>query len=392
MDNEQLSKRVQWLEEERRRERDAVALMENRIIGLENTIATLNKQIKDMGGDVIRLGQVITRMDQYDLNLSQSRQESRQALEVMDKETRKREEEMEKVRRVEVKALEMSVAEMRKGLEPISRLEHNLGLRLQEEAGLRRLIDETRQRIETLRRDEEEYTRTYRLLEDGRRQDAKRIVDLQGEVAALRKRADEQRGLLEVTTNNFKKVDTRLNELVAVEIERRDAMAGFVDKQMMNQVERDRTWKEWEIRFTTVEQQATDVESKLVSLDAIQRDARRIQSVIEELASRVDRRINEISEIQRLAEDRFRQEWVTFKADDQKRWTNYTLTQDEQRGEIQRQANRLTERTTAIEDSIQRMSDIVDQANQETAHRLQSLLTMVHEWVNTFERMVGSSK
>jgi len=392
MENEQLIKRVQWLEEERRRERDAVALMENRIISLENTIASLNKQIKDMGGDVNRLGQVVTRMDQHDANLAQARMESRQAVELMDKETRKREEEMEKVRRVELKAIEVSLAEVRKGIEPISRIEHNLGLRLQEEAALRRLIDETRQRIEVLRREEEEYTRTYRLIEDGRRQDAKRIVDLQGEVAALRKRADEHRGLLEVSTNNFKKLDTRLNELIAVEAERRDSMAGFLDKQLLAQVERDRTWKEWEIRFSTIEQQAQEVESKLLSMDSTQRDAKRIQAVIEELAGRVDRRINEISEIQRLAEDRFRQEWVTFKADDQKRWTNYTLTQDEQRGEIQRQSVRLSERATALEDSMQRLSDVLDQANQETAHRLQSLLNMVHEWVNTFERMVGSSK
>ena len=31
-----------------------------------------------------------------------------------------------------------------------------------------------------------------------------------------------------------------------------------------------------------------------------------------------------------LTEERFRQEWVNFKADDQKRWTNYTLAQEEQ--------------------------------------------------------------
>jgi DNA repair exonuclease SbcCD ATPase subunit len=392
MENEQLVKRVQWLEEERRRERDAVAIMENRLANMENIISVLTKQIKDMGGDVTRLGQVVTRMDQYDGNLAQARLESRQALEIIEKETRKREEEMEKVRRVEYKAHEVNLVEIRKSLDVIPRLEHNLGLRLQEEAAIRRMIDETRQRIEQLRHDEEEYTRTYRLLDDGRRQDAKRITDLQGEVAALRKRADEQRGQIEVSTNNFKKLDTRLNELIAVESERRDAMSSFMDKQMLAQVERDRTWKEWELRFSTIEQEAQDVESKLLALDAVQRDAKRIQTVIEELAVRVDRRVNEISEIQRLAEDRFRQEWVTFKADDQKRWTNYTLTQDEQRSEIQRQASRLAERTTSLEDSLQRLSDILDQANQETARRLHALLTQVHEWVNTFERTVGGSK
>ena len=43
------------------------------------------------------------------------------------------------------------------------------------------------------------------------------------------------------------------------------------------------------------------------------------------MKQRFDRRLNEITEMQRLVEERFRQEWVSFKADDQKRWTNYTL-------------------------------------------------------------------
>jgi hypothetical protein len=57
------------------------------------------------------------------------------------------------------------------------------------------------------------------------------------------------------------------------------------------------------------------------------------QEAFEEITQRFDRRINEITEMQRLTEDRFRQEWVSFKADDQKRWTNYSLVQEEQQRE-----------------------------------------------------------
>ena len=68
---------------------------------------------------------------------------------------------------------------------------------------------------------------------------------------------------------------------------------------------------------------------QLQEWDAIQRAAKRAQESYEEIVQKFERRINEITEMQRLAEDRFRQEWVTFKADDQKRWTSFTLSQDE---------------------------------------------------------------
>lgn len=392
MDLDQLVKRVQWIEDDRRKERDTLALLENRISAFEGGLTAINQQMQDLNGEVSRLSAVVARMDQFDNNLVQVRIEGRQQVEELDKETKRREEEIEKVRRVEFKALETSIAELHKGMEPIQKLDKNMQVRVEEENRLRRLIEETGQRIETVRRDEEEYTRTYRLLEDGRRQDSKRIVDLQGEVMAMRKRVDDQRGQAELGTINLRKIETRLNELVAVEAERRDAVAGFLDKQSLTQVERDRVWKEWQLRFETVEKQSSEVEAKLLTLDATQREARRAQGVLDELTSRVERRLSEITEIQRLAEDRFRQEWASFKADDQKRWTNYTLTQEEQQSESGRQYGKLNDRATNLEDSLQELQDIVQQANDEAGKRLQSMLALVHEWTTSYERLVGRSR
>jgi DNA repair exonuclease SbcCD ATPase subunit len=274
----------------------------------------------------------------------------------------------------------------------LPKLEKGLQARIDEEIFLRRAIEETRAKIDEVRRDEEEYTRTFRLLEDGRRQDAKRILDLQGELTTLRKRADDQRGQIELINTGIRKIDTRINELVTVEAERRDVMSSFLDKQNLTQVERDRVWKEWQTRFETIEKQATDIESTLLNLGTIQRDVKRAQGILEELSQKVERRINEITEIQRLSEDRFRQEWVTFKADDQKRWTNYTLTQEEQRDEILRQFGRLGERTTHQEESLQELQDLLNQVNDLSEKRMQTLLALVHEWVATYERSVGRSR
>ena len=255
-----------------------------------------------------------------------------------------------------------------------------------------RSVDEVRSRLESVRRDDDEYTRTYRLLEDGRRQDAKRLTDLQGDVAVLRKQSDSQRGQTEVLSSGLRKVETRLNELVTVEVERRETMQAFLDKQALSQVERERVWKDWQSRFEVIEKQATDTEKQMVMLETTHREAKRAQVVLEELNQRVERRINEITEVQRLAEDRFRQEWVTFKADDQKRWTSYTLTQEEQRNEATRQFDRMADQVTQLGDSLQETHDMLQQVNELTEKRLQSLLAVVHDWVSSFERTVGRTR
>lgn len=389
MDTEQLQKRIQWVEEDRRKEKDTLALLENKLVSLEGSLTASLQQGKTLSSELTRLSAIITRMDQYDQALLNTRLESKQAIDELDKALKLRIDESEKIQQVQLKSFDGNFTDIQKQIEIIPKLDKNIQARIDIEIGIRRTLDELREKIEAVRVEEEEYTRTIRLLEDGRRQDAKKIVDLQGEVNALRKRMDDQRGQNEVINTNLKKLETRLNELITVENERRDMMTNFINKQTVTQVERDRTWKDWQTRFDSIEKQGADIESQLVSLDTTHREVKRIQINLEELIQRVERRINEITEIQRLSEDRFRQEWVTFKADDQKRWTNYTLTQEEQRSEAARQYDKLAEQTTHLEDELQEVKDLLQQSNEMLEKRLQSILAVAHEWVTTYERTIG---
>jgi chromosome segregation ATPase len=389
MELEQIIKQVDWLDDEHRKDKSVLIALEERLANLEANLPTVIKQIKDLDGETTRLGALLSRMDHFDENLLQSRVESKHSLEELEKAVKQRDEELEKIRRVEQRAVESSIVDLRKELAPISELKRGIQARVDEDTRLSRSIDEVRVRIDTIRRSEEEYTRTLRLIDDGRRQDAKRLTDLQGEVSAIRKHVDDQRGRMELTSNSLRKIEVRLNEISLVDAERRETLAKFLEEQALQQVERDRVWKEWQARFESIETQTADIEVNLQNLDATHRNVKRSQQALDELAAKVDRRINEMTEIQRLVEERFRQEWITFKADDQKRWTNYTLTQEEQRNESTRQYEKLTERVTHIEDSIQEIQDSVQQISDQTGKRLQALLAVVHEWVTSYERSTG---
>jgi chromosome segregation ATPase len=389
MDIEQIIKQVDWLDDERRKDKTRLAALEERLSAIEGNVSPLANQIKELGGDLTRLSSIITRMDQYDATLLQQRIETKQYFEELERQSKKRDDESKQIRNTEMRSLDTALAELRKELESLPEIKRSMKSRVDEEARLGRMIDEVRARLDVLRRSDEEYTRTYRMLDDGRRQDAKRMTDLQGEVAAIRKRVDEDRGRIELLTNTTKKIDTRVSEFSVVETERREVMESFLEKQALYHVERERVWKEWQARFEAIEAQTAGIESNLQTLDATHRAVKRSQQSVDELSQKIERRINEITEIQRLAEERFRQEWVTFKADDQKRWTNYTLTLEEQRNESVRQHEKLTEKMGHMEDTVQEIQDLIQQINEQEEKRLQSLLAMTHEWVSTYERTLG---
>jgi chromosome segregation ATPase len=389
MDLEQLEKRLDWLDEERRKDKTIIATLEERLGRLENDLPAIKQQVKEINSELTRLSTLLTRFDPIEASLGQIRVDLVRSLEAIEKTRQERERDLEKARMADQEVLSRSIAEVRRGLEPIPDLRKSIQVRMEEDFRLGRLIEEVNQRVSENRRGDEDFRRSIKLMEESQRQETKRLTDMQGEVAAVRKRQDEQRGKVDLVSDSVRKMEMRVSEFQAAESERRQAQAAFIDKQNMAGLERDRVWKEWQTRFDLIERQGVGLDAQLQAIESTHRQIKRSQEAFDEITQRFDRRINEITEMQRLTEDRFRQEWVAFKADDQKRWTNYAMVQEEQQRELTRHFERYNDRIILLEDLTQEMQDLVHQVKEENQKRLQSLLAMAHDWVEQYDRVFG---
>ena len=338
-----------------------------------------------------RLSTIVARFDQIDSTIAQMKVEYTRSIEAIEKIRVEREREIEKIRRTDVETQSKAIGEIRKSLEGIQELKKGLQIRSDEDIRLGRLIDEIDKKITDEQRQEEEYRRMQKLMEENRRQDSKRLTDLQAEVVALRKRSDEQRGKVDLSTESVRKLELRVNEVQTNESERKQTTTAFIEKQSLLQVEKDRTWKEWETRFTEINKQAYDLNVEMQAVDSALRTLKRSKESFEEITQAFDRRINEITEMQRLVEDRFRQEWISFKADDQKRWTNYALSQEEQQRESVRQLEKQNVRLLALEDSTQESLDHLQQIKNDTYQRLKSIAETAHVFLEDYEQLIGKS-
>ncbi len=392
MDIEQLEKRLEWLEDERRKDKLLVATLQDRIANLEEKTQPIDQRFKEVEGEVTRIATSLLRFNQIETAMAQMRQELTRMIQDIEKQRAEKEREVEKIRLADNESVNRSLGEIRKTLEALPEIRKSLQARAEGENRLGREIEELEQKILLMRRSDDEYKRQIKLLEESQRQDAKRLTDLQGEVTALRKRLEEQRGKIDLNADSVRKIEMRISELVAAESERRQSQIALMEKQNMAALERERVWKEWQVRFEQIEAQSSNLDNQLQSLEATQRAVKRAQEAFEEITNRFERRINEITEMQRLVEDRFRQEWVGFKADDQKRWTNYTLAQEEQQREILRSIGKLEERLMLLEDLIQEFQDFSHQITEETTSRLQSLLALVRSWNEDQEKAASRKR
>jgi chromosome segregation ATPase len=383
---EQLKSNLSWLENERRKDKAALDSLEARLANLESALPPINQQLNQISADVARITSQLSRFDSIETTILQMRVDTNRSLEAIEKQRAEQGREAEKNRRTDLEVLNRGIAEVRKGLDPIPDLKKSIQTRVEEDFRLSRLIEETDQKITEYKRSDEEFKRSLRMLEEAQRQDNKRLTDLQGEQAGLRKRQDEQRGKVELVGESQRKVELRISEMQSAESERRSAQTSFTDKQTLWQVERDRTWKEMQAKFEDITKQAVNLDAMLQSMDATQRSVKRSQEAFDDITQRFERRTNEITEMQRLVEDRFRQEWVTYKADDQKRWTNYSLSIEEQQREFNRTFEKYNERLVLMEDMSLELRDQLHQLIEEEQKRLQSLVAAAHQWMEEFSK------
>ncbi len=390
MELDQIVKRLEWMDDQLRKDKDVIASLENRVITLEGDKAALLKRAKDLEAETSRLSVMLSRFDQVDAQIAQVKVDFARSLDGIEKQRNDKDREAEKLRRVDLQELAKSISDVKQGLDPIAEIKKSLQLRLEDQFKLSRSIEELENKFSQYTRTDDDEKRTYRLLEENLRQDAKRIMDLQAEAASLRKRADEQRGKLDLVSENFRKIDMRINEMQASESERRQATTAFIEKQNLFQVDRERVWKDWQARFADIVKQASELNTQMQSLDMMNRNLKRSQAAFDEITQTFERRVNEISELQRLVEERFRQEWVSFKADDQKRWTNYTLSQEETHREFGRSLEKHNERIVLLEDMTQEIRDLADMMLADTRARLQKLMALSGDLLEEHNRSFGN--
>ncbi len=390
MEFEQIIKRLDWLDEEHRKDQSTIDALTQRAGHLEGDLKAANKKIKELTTQLSHLSTANARIEQYDTALAKQRTDIIKYIDELDEKRQDQLPEIEKRCQIQFDGITKSVVELHKIKEPIAEIKRELKAHAEEEAQRSKLSADWEMRMQAMVKTVENIQRAQKATEEPRRQDAKRLADLQGELSAARKRLDESREKIDLFTDSIRRIETRLNEILVNEAERRQAQANFIETQNLSQIERERTWKEWEERVNALHKLSETMDRNLQDWELTQRTIKRAQETYEEIVQKFERRINEITEMQRLAEDRFRQEWVTFKADDQKRWTSFTLSQDETHKETRGGMAKIEERLTALEDLTQTQQDVIQQTKEANEQLFQGMLAQLHELLSAYERIMST--
>jgi predicted RNase H-like nuclease (RuvC/YqgF family) len=375
-----VDQRLEWLDEQRRKDAAALERLERRLGGLEDQAAKGARQAQELASEVARLAALAARISQFDDALTKHRQEVSRQLHSAEETRTTKEKALEQARRRDQSELGASIQELKAELKILDEIREDFKARREEEKRISRAVDGLAKKAEKLESRDEDRGRWILSSEEGRKQDLKRVTDLQVEVTDVRSRLDAARGTLDTVEDRLRRAEVRLSEMTAGESERHEAMALWMEQQHLRVVDFERTTKEWGRRFESFEKMAGELERRMLAYDETYRALRQQREELNALMERLERRITEVGEMQRLMEDRIKQEWATFQGDDQKRWNTYKLSQDELWRDHSRLHERLTKDLQAFDETLHNAVATLGELTGATQKRLLDLLALVRGW------------
>lgn len=223
--------------------------------------------------------------------------------------------------------------------------------------------------------------------EEARRRDLGQITTLQGELSSLRKRVDEQQQKMDLQNDAFRSLNQRVNEVLASETERRREFDAAIQKLQVMEVDLQRYQKKMEDIGEQFRQGIADLDTKRAQVEEALRAVQRAENIFAELQQRLERRLGEIGEIQRLNEERMRQEWVAFRAEEQKRWTAFTLLQEQTLSDLRKLLGNLEQKQQELSQTTETLQENFSQSIDLVQEQMQRLMNLAHDWLTAYKRL-----
>jgi chromosome segregation ATPase len=388
MEKEQLEKKIEWLDAERRKAHDALSVLDKRLAALEKSFNKETVSAKTISGHTSKLDELADKFEDLGEQIKTAKSETKAFFQDFEKQKKQQDRTFEQ----EQKGLRRVLDDFRKEIGQMQALQSGLNQRAEETETLTSKLDLLKESIQDVIAGEQRRNQIAASLEESSKEDAKRLTEMHSEVAALLTRLESAARLTEGMALSQRKLEKRMDEIALADSERQKEHDVALQRLAVAEADRDHRWKEWDKRFSHVEKLAEDVVGRLKEFENTEMALKRAESVFNELVEKINRRVNELSEIQRLGDQRFRQEWSTFQADAQKRWSSFALTQEEHQRETARQREKLGEQISQLDDQLGEIQDTVQHLKEQSERSMQALLEMARESLAEHERFASNSR
>ncbi len=375
----QLAQQLKWMEDERRKDRAQIATLQEKIAGQAHEIDELSRRLRDIDGLLKSAQAAIARLQQPDKIMEEFKTDLGALISRQEDDFKKAQREGERLRVLAVESLQRQITEVKQELPRIGKLEDELPNRRAEEKRLSELMQRLQPQIAAAMQLVEERTRGVPYLEEGRRQDVKRLLATEQELIGQLKKIDALAGRQQIMEDALGRIPPRF-EPIGVRLAEHDKQ---LDDLRSGDFRLQQQTKAFETTLNQVRDQVVDYTTVLNKLREQALVNQRAETELNNFQESLRMRVAELSEVERLFEERVKRQFEEFLAEFEKRWSRLEPRIEERWHEHERVHHDLNDRLEAVEATPGPLNDELDALRTEHEKMVQAFVNAITGLIDT---------
>ncbi len=384
MNLETIIKRMDDLEERIQGYDKVFKTFNEKIADLDTKVTNLPAEYRDIKDEIGQLKKITSGMGSLDKALTQIRKESNEKIVNLEKETKKQQEQQNKLQQSDIHALSAKVDRLDTKIK--SELDKKIQQYIDEDSRLLTTVDKIEQSVNAKLKSDEDIRRNHEIQKRDVQSISKRMEIIGDDVSQFRKQQTEIANKLGVLLESTKQAEIQINELKASETQRKMNQIAFLEQQEIAQKQR-------EARFEEIQRKASEevslISSTLERMNQKEKELTQVGNGLNELTTSYERRLKEVTELYQLFEAKYQKEWGGFKNEIEKSWSNFSLINDEKQSAFTNRMDELKSRIFLLEDQTNDIQELLRLMSAEIQKGMLSLMKMANTWKDAFDNIEG---
>ncbi len=393
MDLTQLSQMVNWMDEERRRDKAELVRLEQRLTDQTKEMTEQAKRLQDLEGRLTSVQAQLVRLSQVEKALEQFKNEVTLLLKQYEERSQQAEREAALRGQVDRDAQIKAMNEIKKELQSIPRYDDEFRAKRAEEQRLSELVLRLQQDIIGIKKDKDDRESALSYLKEQGHHNVRRIAELQQEITEILKRTESQASKMQLIEEVARRNEGLMSDLrEGRDTSKRDQQR-FVESQQLAEQQRQRQMSEWTQEFDAQRRRMEGYANRVQAASEQSELARQALASLQQFEDRLKREQNQVAELQRLAEERHKREWAEWQAENEKHWKRHELerksTREDQRKYEAAQATRLAQLETLVEENCTQVEALWRIEEAYASHRAAETQNWVRELEKRLRKPAG---
>ena len=388
-ESSELLKRMEWFDEQRRKTARRLSEMEQKLERQEGEVARRDERIKDLERQLNAATLKITRLEEIDKRLLKIREELFEQVEQYDKRRILAEQEIDRLRRVEHESLSRELADIRKELPAIGRLQHDMELRIAEENRLAKLIAVLQSTLDPIRNQISEWERSLAFLEEKEKQNSRSAAEIQTQLLEISKRWDPINARIDILANTLAKSESTRQDIIEAQLEQREIIKKWAEQIQIGEHERNKQLENW--RYTLEEHKDTmeKYAHEWINYTDQYKAAGEAVKQLGEWQKQTEQRQREITEMIRIELNRMQSRWDGFLLKDEQKWKSSEVDIQQRWDAANRGNTQVQDRIHELEEKLLEIEDDKDTIWRVQTAQADAMRKLPRVWQEEIEKALA---